>query len=176
RHINVRAMADGYLEQILVKEGQLVKKDDVMFKILPVLYKARLDAERAEAQLAQIEFDNTKKLFEDKNRVVSQQEVLLYQAKLAKANAKVKLAEAELNFTEVKAPFDGIIDRLHEQLGSLIKKDDILTTLSDNSLMWVYFNVPEARYLEYKFRQGKNTENPQQLKLANSRIELVLAD
>ena len=44
----------------------------------------------------------------------------------------------------------GIIDRLHEQQGSLIEEGDILTTLSDNDVMWVYFNVPEARYLEYR--------------------------
>ena len=73
----------------------------------------------------------------------------LYEAKLAKAKAKAKLAKAELNFATIRAPFDGIIDRLHEQQGSLIKEGDVLTTLSDNSVMWVYFNVPEARYLEY---------------------------
>jgi membrane fusion protein (multidrug efflux system) len=92
----------------------------------------------------------------------------LFQAKLAKAQAKAKLAEAELNFTSVTAPFDGIVDRLHEQHGSLIKEGDILTTLSDNSVMWVYFNVPEARYLEYMCndRQGNEQQS----------IELVLAD
>ena len=148
RHIEVRALENGYLEEIPVKEGQAVKKGDVMFKIVPILYKAKLDAELAEAQLAQLEFNNTKKLFEQK-AVVSQNEVLLFEAKLAKAKAKAELAEAELNFTNVRAPFDGIVDRLHEQQGSLIKEGDILTTLSDNSVMWVYFNVPEARYLEY---------------------------
>ncbi len=55
-----------------------------------------------------------------------------------------------MNFTKVRAPFDGIVDRLHQQLGSLVKEGDMLTTLFDNSLMWAYFNVPEARYLEYK--------------------------
>jgi membrane fusion protein, multidrug efflux system len=54
-----------------------------------------------------------------------------------------------LDFTDIKAPFDGIIDRLHEQQGSLIEEGDMLTSLSDNEVMWVYFNVPEARYLEY---------------------------
>ena len=91
-----------------------------------------------------------------------------YQAKLAKAQAKAKLAEAELNFTNVKAPFDGIIDRLHEQQGSLVKEGDILTTLSDNSVMWVYFNVPEARYLEYMADLDQDKEDQQ--------IELVLAN
>jgi len=175
RYIEIRALENGYLEAIPVKEGQAVKTGEVMFKVRPILYQAKLDAEVAEAQLAQLEFNNTKKLFEDKNKVVSQNEVALFQAKLAKAEAKKKLAEAELNFATVRAPFDGIVDRLHEQQGSLIKEGDILTTLSDNSVMWVYFNVREARYLEYMAGAGKVNQN-QQLKLLDSRIELVLAD
>ena len=172
RHINIRALQNGYLEAIQIKEGQAVKKGDLLFKVLPTLYEARFDAESAEADLAKLEFNNTKKLFDDK--VVSGNEVALFQAKLAKAEAKKKLAEAELNFTSVRAPFDGIIDRLHEQQGSLIKEGDILTTLSDNGTMWVYFNVPEARYLEYKTQQGQS--QGARLKLVDSRIELVLAD
>ncbi|SIO35877.1 membrane fusion protein, multidrug efflux system [Singulisphaera sp. GP187] len=166
RHINVRALENGYLEAISVKEGQAVKKGDLLFKIVPVLYQARLNAENAEAQLAQLEFKNTKKLFE--KNVVSQNEVALLQAKLSKAQAKAELAKAELNFTDVRAPFDGIVDRLQEQIGSLIKEGDSLTTLSDNSLMWVYFNVPEAQYLEYMAVMGKHDGDQQ--------IELVLAD
>ena len=53
-HIEVRALVDGYLQEIQVREGQAVKKGDVMFKIRPVLYEARLDAEVAEAQFAQL--------------------------------------------------------------------------------------------------------------------------
>jgi membrane fusion protein (multidrug efflux system) len=166
RHINVRALDSGYLEAIAVKEGQAVKKGDSMFKIVPILYQAKLDAEVAEAQLAQLEFNNTKRLFEQK--VVSENEVALLQAKLAKAEAKVNLARAELNFANLRAPFDGIVDRLHEQLGSLIKEGDILTTLSDNSVMWVYFNVPEADYLEYMAGLKDKKEDRQ--------IELMLAN
>jgi membrane fusion protein (multidrug efflux system) len=173
RHIDVRALQDGYLEHILVKEGQAVTKGQVMFKILPTLYQAKYDAENAEAQLAQIKFNNTEALF--RKNVVSNQEVALAQAELDKANAKAKLALAELNFTDIKAPFDGIVDRLHEREGSLIKERDVLTTLSDNSVMWVYFNVPEARYLDFKARQGKS-QDISKLKLVDSRIELVLAN
>jgi membrane fusion protein (multidrug efflux system) len=173
RHIVVRALLAGYLEAIPVREGQAVKKGDVLFKVVPILYKARLEAELAEVKLAQIELDNTKKLFNQK--VVAQQEVALYEAKLAKAQAKAKLAEAELSFTTVRAPFDGLVGRLEQQEGSLVKEGDVLTTLSDNSVMWVYFNVPEARYLEYKIRQGKSKDHSR-LELVDSRIELVLAD
>jgi len=166
RHIKVCALSNGYLDEICVKEGQTVKKGDVMFKILPTLYKARLAAEKAEAKLAELERNNTRRLARD--NVVSENEVKLYDAKLAKAEAKAKQAEAELNFTVVKAPFEGIVDRLHEQLGSLIKEGDVLTTLSDNSVMWVYFNVPEARYLDYMAGVGREDES--------QKIELVLAN
>jgi membrane fusion protein (multidrug efflux system) len=178
QHISICALDGGYIEKILVKEGQAVKKGDPMFKVLPVLYQAKLEAELAEAQLAQLEFNNTKNLADDK--VVSQNDVALHNAKLSKAKAMAKMAKAELDFTNVKAPFDGIVDRLQEQLGSLIKEGDILTTLSDNSVMWVYFNVPEADYLEYMAiqaqaqdqakSQGKDQPKDEQL------IELELAN
>jgi membrane fusion protein (multidrug efflux system) len=166
RDIKVCALENGYLEAIRVNEGQAVKKGDLMFKIVPTLYQARLDAELAEAKLAELELKNTERLA--KNNVVSQNEVALFQAKLEKAKAKAKLAEAELRFTNVTAPFDGIVDRLHQQLGSLIKEGEELTTLSDNSVMWVYFNVPEARYLDYKAGVGQEKES--------QKIELVLAN
>jgi len=166
RNIKVRAMQNGYLEEIKIKEGQAVKKGEVLFQILPTLYKAKLAAEQAEAQLAQLELNNTKRLCEQK--VVSIQEVMLYEAKLAKALAKVELSKAELKFTTVTAPYEGIIDKLLVQHGSLIKEGDDLTTLSDNSVMWVYFNVPEKQYIEYKASSLRDRQA--------QRIELVLAD
>lgn len=166
RHIKVCALEGGYLEPIPIKEGQIVHKDQLLFRVIPTLYRARLDAEQAEVKLARLELENTKRLMNDK--VVSSNEVALFEAKLAKAEAKAKLAEAELNFTQIRAPFDGIVDRLHEQQGTLVKEGDVLTTLSDNSVMWAYFNVPEVRYLEYMAEAGtdKNSE----------KIELVLAN
>lgn len=167
-HIDVRAIEGGYLQEILVNEGQAVKKGDLLFKIMPVLYKAKLDSDIAEANLAQIELLNTEKLFEQK--IVAQPEVALAKAKLAKAQAKVNLAQAELNFADIKAPFDGIVDRQRDQLGSLIDEGAVLTTLSDNAVMWVYFNVPEAHYLEYKAAMDEKNNQ------ADLNIDLTLAN
>lgn len=172
KHIEVRALKGGYLQEIRVKEGQAVKKDEVMFQILPVLYKARLDSEVAEANRIEIELNNARRL--NQKGIVSPQEIALKEAELAKAQASVMLARAELNFASVKAPFDGIVDRQRNQLGSLVNEGDVLTTLSDNSVMWVYFPVPEARYLEYQSelnKDGGRAENLQiELKLANGKI------
>jgi membrane fusion protein (multidrug efflux system) len=166
QHIDVRALVDGYLEEILVKEGQTVKKGQVLFKILPTLYQAKYEAAKAEYDRAELEYNYTKDL--SKKQAVSQNEVALYRVKALAKKAEMVKAEAELNFTDVKAPFDGIVDRQHEQRGSLIKERDILTTLSDNSVMWVYFNVPEASYLEYMAHVSQTNEAPRiELKLAN---------
>jgi membrane fusion protein (multidrug efflux system) len=98
----------------------------------------------------------------------------LKKAELAKAEARVMLARAELNFASVQAPFDGIVDRQLHQLGSLIEEGEVLTMLADNSLMWVYFNVPEARYLDYKADLEKDANHADhlqiELKLANGQI------
>jgi len=166
RHIEVRALEKGYLQAITIREGQQVKAGDPLFKVIPILYQKEAEAETAEAKLAQLNYNYTKKLYEDK--VVSQNEVLLLEAKLAQANAKAERAKAELNFATVKAPFDGIVDRLHQQQGSLVEEGDILSTLSDNSVMWVYFNVPEARYLEFMADRKQHKED--------LNIELMLAD
>lgn len=176
RHINVCALESGYLQKIQIKEGQAVKRGDLLFKIVPTIYQAKLDAELAEAKLAELELNNTNRLLKD--NVVSPNEVALFQAKLAKAKAKAELADAELNFTNVTAAFDGIVDRLHAQLGSLINEGDVLTTLSDNSVMWVYFNVPEARYLEYmaQLSREKDKSKNEGQDDESRQIELVLAD
>jgi membrane fusion protein (multidrug efflux system) len=174
RHIELRALTAGVLEAIPVREGQAVKKDDVLFKVRPALSKAKLDAEMAEVKLAQIELDNTTKLF--KQNVVTTQEVALCQAKLERAQARAKVAETELDFATVRAPFDGLVGRLEQQEGSLVKEGDVvITSLTDNSVMWVYFHGSETRYLEYKARQGQ-VQDPSRLELADSRIELQLAD
>ena len=73
-----------------------------------------------------------------------------------------------MNFANIKAPFDGIVDRLLQREGSLIKEGDILTRLADNSVMWVYFNVPEKYYLLYMASRKQREKD--------DKIELVLAN
>jgi membrane fusion protein (multidrug efflux system) len=165
RHIDIRALDSGYLEPITIREGQTVKKDDLLFKIKPVLYETKRDAEKAKAKLATLEYEFTEDLVEKK--AVAPAQARLYEARRDEAKAKAAQAQAELDFTDIKAPFDGIIDTLREQQGSFIEENDILTTLSDNSKMWVYFNVPERAYLEYMASKRDKDEQKIELELAN---------
>ncbi len=106
KHIEVRALESGYLEEIPVKEGQFVHQGESMFRVVPALYQAKLDAELAEAKLVQIEYNNAKKLYDQ--RVVSEQEVALAQAKLAKAQAQVKLSQRNLTLPTSRHPSTGL--------------------------------------------------------------------
>lgn len=167
RHIEIRALEKGYLQKISVDEGQQVKKGQAMFQIMPNIYQAELEKAKAESQAAKIELQNTQ-LLADGN-VVSQNELALANANYQKANAEVALAQTHLGFTKITAPFDGIMDHLEAREGSLLDEGELLTTLSDNSKMWVYFNVPEAEYLDYITSADKDSKKEVELLMANNK-------
>jgi membrane fusion protein (multidrug efflux system) len=135
---------------------------------MPKIYEAEMEKADAEAQAAQIEVQNTQAL-SDKN-VVSKNELALANARYKKAEAELALAKVHLAFTEIRAPFDGIIDHLHLKLGSLVEEGDLLTTLSDNSHMWVYFNVSEPEYLNYETSLKSKEKMKVNLLMANKEI------
>ncbi|WP_089804022.1 efflux RND transporter periplasmic adaptor subunit [Chitinophaga sp. YR627] len=167
RNIELRAQEKGYLENIYVDEGQFVKAGQTLFRIMPKLYEAELLKAEAEAKAAEIELQNAKTLA-DKN-IVSKNEQAMAQAKLDQAKAEIALAKLHLSFTEIKAPFAGTIDRIPKKLGSLIDEGELLTSLSDNSEMFAYFNVSEPEYLEYQTNAKSRGDNHVNLLLANNR-------
>ncbi len=116
----------------------------------------------------EIEYKNTKSLSD--SNIVSANELALAKAKLDKAKAELAFAQAHLDFTEIRAPFDGIMDRFYKRLGSLIDEGELLTTLSDNSKMWVYFNVPEAEYLDYASKAKSDSVRKVRLQMANKKL------
>ncbi|MCA8922589.1 MAG: efflux RND transporter periplasmic adaptor subunit [Planctomycetes bacterium] len=168
QRIELRALEGGYLEEIFVDEGKPVREGQRMFQIKPTLYQAELDMARAEAQAAQIEFTNTELLAA--KQVVSANELALAKAKLDKAQAEVALREAHRQFTAINAPFDGIMGLLEVRRGSLLEEGELLTTVSDNRHMWVYFNVTESEYLEYMACPEAERPKEVELILANNQV------
>lgn len=164
-HIELRAQERGYLQKVYIDEGQFVKKGQPLFQIMPALYQADAQKAQAEVSFADIEYQNTKRLAD--SNIVSKNELALAKAKLEKAKAELSVAKVHLQFTDIKAPFDGIIDKFHVRLGSLLDEGDLLTTLSDNRTLWVYFNVPEAEYLDFKTSSAKENLKSVNLLMAN---------
>lgn len=168
KHIELRALEKGYLQNTFVDEGQAVTQGQRMFKIMPNIYQGDLQKAKAEADVVRIEYQNTKALAE--KNIVSPNELALAKARLDKAEAEVRLAQTHLSFTDVNAPFSGIMDHFNVRNGSLVDEGELLTTLSDISKMWVYFNVPESEYLDYKTHKESDTPVKVRLKMANGEV------
>lgn len=153
QHIELRAFEKGYLTHIYVDEGQVIRKGQKMFQIMPTLVKATYEKARAEYEATTIEFENTEKLFNE--NVVSATELALVRARLKKNKAAMDLAKSHLDLSTVTAPFSGIMDKFHVRLGSLVDEGALLTTLSDISKLWIYFNVTEKDYLNFVGEKNK---------------------
>lgn len=181
QHIEVRAQERGYLTAIHVDEGARIKEGTKMFQIMPLIYRADVRRAEAETKIASIEWKNTKMLA-DKN-IVSPAELALAEGKLDRAKAELSLAQTHLQLTEIRAPFTGLMDRFHVRLGSLVEEGELLTTLSDNSKLWVYFNVPEAEYLDIESHADADKALQVKFKMANNqffdqegKVETIVAD
>ncbi|GEN76563.1 hemolysin D [Chryseobacterium hagamense] len=168
KNIEVRAQEKGFLEKIFVDEGQFVRQGQTLFRIMPKLYQAELLKAQAEVAQATIELKNASTLAS--NNIVSKNERSMAKAKLDAANAEAKLAQIHLSFTDIKAPFSGIIDRLPLKLGSLVDEGDLLTSLSDNNDIYTYFNVSEPEYLNYQRNVASRGSDQVALVMANGDV------
>jgi membrane fusion protein (multidrug efflux system) len=116
--------------------------------------KAQVKSAIAEMRTAQLELQNKKLLYNKK--IVSKTELEKAEANLEALEAKVEEAKSHeagaklhLSYTQIKAPFDGTINRIPYKVGSLIDEGTLLTTLSNNKQIYAYFNVSEKEYLKY---------------------------
>lgn len=165
RNIEIRSQEKGFLQNIYVEEGQNVKAGQIMFRVMSNLQEADLLKSEAEVKAAEIDLQNTK-ILADKN-IVSKNELAMALTKLQGAKAEVTSAKLHLSYTVIKAPFSGTIDRIPKKLGSLIEEGDLLTSLSDNSQIYAYFNLSEPEYLNYQMDAKERADKKVSLLLAN---------
>lgn len=166
RNIEIRAQEKGFLEEMPVDEGRTVKAGQLLFRIMPKVYEAELQKAEAEVRMAEIELENTQSLVT--KRIVSKNEQAMAQAKLDGARAEAAQARLHLSFTEIRAPFDGVLDRIPKKLGSLIEEGELLSTLSDNRRVFAYYNVSEPEYLDYRSKTPNGSGQKVTLLLANN--------
>jgi membrane fusion protein (multidrug efflux system) len=94
--------------------------------------------------------------------------VNINKAKVNEARVAKEQALLHVEFTKIKAPFDGIINRIPNKKGSLIDEGALLTSISNNESVYAYFSVSEIDYLDYV--QSKSKNNTVTLSLANNSI------
>ena len=153
--VEVRPKAQGFSTQINVKEGQTVGAGQVLFVIdnetaQQQVRQAQAAVNTAQQQVntAKLTYDNTKTLHA--NRVIgdyelqtSQNSYEVAQAQLAQAQASLASAKEMLSYCYVKSPAAGVVGTLPFKKGTLVSSSNVLTTVSDNSSMEVYFSVTE---------------------------------
>jgi membrane fusion protein (multidrug efflux system) len=162
---DVRAQVSGYLLSQDYKEGTLVKKGDVLFKIDPRLIEASLEQAngqlaQAQAQLGRTEIEVKRDTPLAKAGAISQQELdnavqanLGAKADVDAAQAAVNKAQIDLGFTKIVAPVDGIAGLANAQVGDLVGPSSApLTTVSTVNPIKVLFTISEQDYLKYLAR------------------------
>lgn len=184
--IEIYPQVSGTISRLCVQEGQMVRKGEPLFIIDQVPYQAALrkatanvHSAQAQVETARMEYNSKKKLFQEK--VVSDYDLSTAKNALAVAEAGLELAKAEeidarnsLSYTEVKSPADGVVGTLPYRMGALVGPSiaQPLTTVSDNSQMYVYFSMSENQLRNHLRQYGSPDEVIRQM----PSIELQLND
>lgn len=157
--VTVRSQIGGEISQIQFQEGQAVKKGDLLFTIDPrpaqaalAGAKSALDRDQAQLVNAEIQFKRDEKLYEQKiesqdafDSTRATRDALL--ATVANDRASVTNAELNLEYTQIRAPIDGVAGQYQFHEGNVVKSpDDTLVVLNQVHPIFVAFAVPE-RYL-----------------------------
>ena len=166
--IDIYPQVSGTISELRVTEGQSVSKGQTLFIIDQVPYKAALQtaeanvaAAKASVATAQLTYDSKKELFA--KSVVSQYDLSTAENTLLTAKAQLAQAEAQrvnaannLSYTVVKAPANGMVGTLPYRVGALVSASipQPLTTVSDNSEMYVYFSMTENQLLNLTRKYG----------------------
>lgn len=159
--VEIKARVTGYLNAVEFKEGTEVKKGDLLFAIDPREYQAEVDSANAALQQAQAKYLQTQSDFErakqlSKSTVIAKQELETQGTAVLEAAAGVRaaqaaLAKAQLNldYTQIRAPIDGKISNTRITVGNLIAAGDTLTSIVQQSPVYVYFEAPERAVLRW---------------------------
>jgi multidrug efflux system membrane fusion protein len=182
--VDVRARVTGYVDQVAYREGDSVKRGDLLFVIDPRPYRDTLDSakaslERAQAAAAFADIQAKRAQALNASNAISQEE---YQnrdsdlsqsiARVHEAQSAVATAELNLSFTEVRSPIDGRTSRALLTRGNLAQADQtVLTTVVSQDPVYVYFDCDEQSYLRFQKRvdsgSGVSSANPVRIALAN---------
>jgi len=165
--IEIRPKVAGFITELKVDEGSVVRKGQTLFVIDPVPYQAAVQVAEANVKVAettvqtsQLTYTNKRQLREqniisDYELQVADNNLATSKAQLAQANAQLVNARNDLSYTNVVSPSNGIVGTIPYRLGSLVSSSTAvpLTVVSDISEMFVYFSMTEKQVLSL-IREG----------------------
>tara|TARA_R110002020_G_scaffold303939_2_gene519394 strand:- start:11188 stop:12327 length:1140 start_codon:yes stop_codon:yes gene_type:complete len=170
----VRAKVSGYITDVLIDEGQKVKKGQTLFKLETQSLTQEANAAQANVNAAQVEVNKLKPLVE--KNIISEVQLETAKAQLAQARSGYNSIAANIDYANIKSPVDGFVGSIRLRKGSLISPQDQqpLTTVSDISKVYAYFSMNEKEYLDFiQNTEGENIED----KIKNlPKVKLLLAN
>ncbi|HEX4645403.1 MAG TPA: efflux RND transporter periplasmic adaptor subunit [Verrucomicrobiae bacterium] len=183
----IRAQVTGYLLTQTYREGDTVKKGDLLFEIDPRPFKATLDAAKGQlaqavARLGKTELDVKRYAPLVKDKAISQEEYddavqanLEAKAAVVSAQAQVEQAQINLDFTRIVSPIDGIASIAKAQIGDLVGPGTgELASVSTLDPIKAYFNVTEQAYIN--FTKLFSDETLRNERVRQLELQLLLAD
>jgi len=170
--VEIRPQVSGFITKLCVDEGATVRKGQVLFIVDPTQYEAAVRTAKAAVATAeaavstqQMTYDNKKEL--NKKQIISDYDLAMAENSLAQTKAQLAQAKAQevsarnnLSYTVVKSPADGVVGTLPYRVGALVSSAlaQPLTTVSDNSDMYVYFSMTENQLLGLIRQYGSKEE------------------
>ena len=184
--IDIYPQVSGTIEKLCVTEGQTVRRGQLLFVIDQIPYRAALktavanvEAARAAMATAELTYNSNKELYAQKvvsefSLKTAENTYLTAKAQLTQAEAQEVNARNNLSYTEVKSPSDGVVGALPYRVGALVGANlpYPLTTVSDNSDMYVYFSMTENQLLALTRLYGSMDEALKNM----PEVELILND
>ena len=158
--IDIYPQVSGTIVRLCVTEGEVVRRGQLLFII-----DQNVETARASLATAQLNYDSQRELYTQKvvsefSLKTAENNFLTAKAQLAQAEAQEVNARNNLSYTEVKSPSDGVVGALPYRVGALVSSAmaQPLTTVSDNSTMYVYFSMTENQLLSLTRQYGSMDE------------------
>lgn len=155
----VQAKISGYITDVLVDEGQKVKKGQTLFRLETQTLNQDAAAAKANVNAAQVEVDKLKPLV-DKN-IISNVQLETAKAKLQQAKSGYNSIAANIDYGNIKSPLDGYVGSINLRKGALVSPSSQIpmTTVADISKVYAYFSMNEKEYLDFiQNAEGKTIE------------------
>lgn len=170
----VRAKVSGYIQKVLVDEGQKVRKGQALFKLETQSLSQDAEAAKARVNVAQVEVNKLKPLVE--KNIISEVQLETAKANLAQAKSTYNSVVANIGYATVTSPVDGFVGAIPYREGSLVSATSAkpLTTVASIERVFAYFSMNETEYLDFlQQTEGKTLQD----KIANfPKVELQLAN
>lgn len=171
---DVKAKVTGYIQNVLVDEGQKVKKGQPLFKLETQSLSQDADAAKAAVEVAQVEVDKLVPLVE--KGIISNIQLETQKAKLLQAQSNYNSIIANIDYATVKSQVDGYVGAIPFREGSLVSPTNTtpLTTVSDITKVFAYFSMNESEYFDFLQATEGNTLQDKLNNIPN--VHLILAN